>query len=339
MQDLLEKLRKKYPNVRSVGMGFKYVGGVRTDRVSIVIGVEKKRPARLLKADEFLPAEIDGIRTDVRELKFRARHLGLEKESRIAPLEYTQRKRPCPGGFSIGHEKITAGTLGGPIIRQGELGVLSNAHVLANVNDGSLGDYILQPGPYDGGQFEADRFAQLEATVAINAGGGGGGGCIGQIPWPPWQRLRKKARERLEQPDPNRVDCAFGKMVKLEDLERVVYRIGPIVGINPALELNQHVRKCGRTTELQAGLVDQLNVSSIVDYGGFYANFTNQTLIIGVAGAFSAPGDSGSWIVNDSNELCGLLFAGGEDESGRDVTLANNMDDVLAYLGPFSVAN
>jgi hypothetical protein len=332
VQDILEKLRKKHPNVTSVGLGYKYVGGIRTDRVALVIGVVKKRKPSKLKAAEFLPAEIDGIPTDVRQYTFRARILG-NMDGGVAPLEFTQRKRPCPAGFSVGHERITAGTFGAPIVRNGKLGILSNAHVLANSNDGSIGDHILQPGPYDGGGI-ADRIARLDATVTINSGSGSG--CtVGGIPWPPW---KKKKRERLEQPDPNRVDCAFAEALKEEWIEKLIYRIGPVDGLlNP--QLGWPIRKAGRTTEVTRGLVDQLQVSSVVDYGDFVANFTNQALFIAQNGQFSGPGDSGSAIVNDNNDLCALLFAGGTDEEGRDVTLGNVIEDVYDYLGPFEPAS
>jgi hypothetical protein len=332
MQEILERLRKKHPNVTSVGLGYKYVGGIRTDRIALVIAVTKKRPARELKATEFLPGEIDGIPTDVRQYTFRARILG-PLDRGIAPMEFTQRKRPCPAGFSVGHEDITAGTFGMPIIREGKLGILSNAHVLADSNNGALGDHIFQPGPHDGGTI-ADRIAALEATVTINSGSGDG--CtLGGIPWPPWKR---KKREHLEQPDPNHVDAAFGAALKDEWIEKVIYRVGPVRGmVNP--QLGWATRKVGRTTEITRGLVDQLQVSSIVDYGDFVANFTNQALFVGLSGQFSAPGDSGSIILNENDEACALLFAGGEDEAGRDVTLGNVIEDVWEYLGPFEPAN
>lgn len=66
------------------------------------------------------------------------------------------RMRPAPGGISVGHYRITAGTLGclatglsAP--RNSRLMILSNNHVLANSNNAAYGDCICQPGPYDGG--------------------------------------------------------------------------------------------------------------------------------------------------------------------------------------------
>src|SRR3546814_10205184 len=70
----------------------------------------------------------------------------------------------------MGHAAITAGTLGG-LVRDRETGavvILSNNHVLANSNQGTAGDAILQPGPADGGTDPGDRIATLARFVAID---------------------------------------------------------------------------------------------------------------------------------------------------------------------------
>src|SRR5207249_8866045 len=70
---------------------------------------------------------------------------------------------------------ITAGTFG-CLVRDirpqssGEYLILSNNHVLADVNAGSAGDLILQPGPFDGGVFPADAVATLERFEPITFG-------------------------------------------------------------------------------------------------------------------------------------------------------------------------
>src|SRR3546814_3161512 len=56
------------------------------------------------------------------------------------------RERLARSGISIGHAAITAGTLGG-LVRDRETGavaILSNNHVLANSNQGTVGDAILR---------------------------------------------------------------------------------------------------------------------------------------------------------------------------------------------------
>jgi hypothetical protein len=98
-------------------------------------------------------------------------------------LMLAKRTRPAKGGYSVGHYGITAGTIGtsvydilpggstsgSPAIGVGmppRYYILSNNHVLANVNDAKIGDPILQPGPYDGGTDPADRIATLIGASA-----------------------------------------------------------------------------------------------------------------------------------------------------------------------------
>src|SRR3989449_10313618 len=78
----------------------------------------------------------------------------------------TRRIRPAPGGVSIGHIQITAGTLGVLARPNGRPVILSNNHVLANQNAGRVGDPILQPGPADGGRLQA-TIARLLDFVPI----------------------------------------------------------------------------------------------------------------------------------------------------------------------------
>ena len=91
----------------------------------------------------------------------------------------TGRFRPAPGGVSIGHVNITAGTLGCWVKKNGKLMALSNNHVLANSNDANINDAILQPGPADGGSFPGDSFAKLSEFIPIQFAGGGSDCPIG----------------------------------------------------------------------------------------------------------------------------------------------------------------
>ena len=131
--DILSK-----PNVVGVGLGFKNNEvGVK----SIVVMVEKKKPLSALTYNQMIPLAYDGVRTDVIET------------GEIKALAYDDRYRPAPGGVSIGHYLITAGTLGSVVYSKvnGQMYLLSNNHVLANCNDAEEGDPIFQPGPIDGG--------------------------------------------------------------------------------------------------------------------------------------------------------------------------------------------
>lgn len=222
------------------------------------------------------------------------------------------RIRPAPGGVSVGHFTVTAGTLGclsrgrsAPRINR--LLLLTNNHVAANSNDARYGDCISQPGNFDGGRCPADQIAILERFVPINFSGGA-----------------------------NFVDCATGwcrpervrrELVFLSGGAQRFFRIGSVPTI-PVLGTT--VGKSGRTTQLTSGRITGVGVTVNVNYGGGrVALFRDQMAIRAASGDFSAGGDSGSviWTWDSSRRPVGLLFAG-----GGGTTFANRMDRVLAAL-------
>jgi hypothetical protein len=87
-----------------------------------------------------------------------------------------KRARPLKIGVSVGHFKITAGTLGcfvrglDPRDDKGVM-ILSNNHVLANENRAKDGDAVLQPGCVDGGEDPADKIATLSRFVRLKKTG------------------------------------------------------------------------------------------------------------------------------------------------------------------------
>jgi hypothetical protein len=86
-------------NVVGVGLGYKHVGGVPTDKLSVVVLVNKKVPLPDLLRQHMVPKALGAVRTDVIEV------------GEIRLLDRRTRMRPAPGGVSIGHYRITAGTL------------------------------------------------------------------------------------------------------------------------------------------------------------------------------------------------------------------------------------
>lgn len=153
-EDLLAK-----NNVVGVGVGYKESHGVNTGEVAVVVLVEEKKPLAALRDEDLIPRELDGLRTDVVEVGF----LRAQQSAR-------DRFRPIiPSGVSIGHFKVTAGTLGTLVKDRvsGELFLLSNNHVFANSNDALVGDAILQPAAMDGGNNPADHVASLERYLRL----------------------------------------------------------------------------------------------------------------------------------------------------------------------------
>src|SRR6266550_2073181 len=104
-----------------------------------------------------LPQALDGVPVTVRVT------------GRImAYSDPTQRQRPAPTGFSVGHPSITAGTIGARVRDAlGHVYILSNNHVLANSNNATIGDPEYQPGPFDGGT-AADQIATLTDFQTIS---------------------------------------------------------------------------------------------------------------------------------------------------------------------------
>ncbi len=147
------------PNVVGVGVGFKEEKGKTQGDLALVVLVEQKKPLAALEPHEVIPPEVDGMRTDVYEVgQLRAQQTPRE---RFRPL--------IPGGVSIGHYKVTAGTFGALVKDRttGEVLVLSNNHVLAYNNEAQIGDNILQPSAMDGGAAPSDVVAKLERFVRL----------------------------------------------------------------------------------------------------------------------------------------------------------------------------
>jgi hypothetical protein len=306
-------------HVVAAGVGYKFTGGNKTTSLSIVCSVTEKLPAAQLSSKDMVPATIDGIPTDVLQ---------------TGPIRVfqsnTERIRPAPGGVSIGHRDITAGTLGCLVKKGGQTFILSNNHVLANSNDAQIGDPILQPGPYDGGRLPGDHIANLEHFIPV-AFIGAPSECptansIANFLTAIAKLLRSDVRMQAfsEQVDENLVDAAIARPLSDEDVSHEILGIGVIQGTTQG-ELGMAVTKSGRTTGLTTGEILQVDVSANVQYGeNRIARFTDQLM----AGPMSQGGDSGSAVLDENNLLVGLLFAGSDNS-----TIINRIENVFSALG------
>jgi hypothetical protein len=223
---------------------------------------------------------------------------------------YQQRLRPLQPGSSIGHFKITAGTIGA-IARHGASGrfvILSNNHVLANENDATAGDAIIQPGSHDDGKRAKDVIAKL--TKWIN----------------------------LVPNKTNLLDAAIATVTKSIDVDPLNYRgLGKLAGVRtePLLP-GMPVAKVGRTTGLRRGRISATEIDKVVvEYDLGALSFDDQIEIESTDHrTFSAGGDSGSLILDGDNRGCALLFAGSETggHNGRGLTYATPIAIVLKRL-------
>jgi hypothetical protein len=321
-------------NVVAVGVGWKTVEGEATREPAIVCSVEAKRPREALRAADIVPAVLDGVATDV-----------VRTGPIFAHQSPTGRFRPAPGGVSIGHVGITAGTLGCVVRKDGRLFILSNNHVLANSNDAAVGDAIVQPGAADGGRHPADTIARLHEWVPIvfeSGGGGGGGGggspcAIGNAAASALNAaaalVGSRTRLRTERLDgvegtalqaTNLVDCAIAEPLSEGDLLPEILGLGAPTGIAEGT-LGAAIRKSGRTTGITSGTITQVDVTVRVSFAADRtATFVDQLM----AGGISQGGDSGSAILDESNAVVGLLFAGSVN-----TTIMNRIQNVFQALG------
>jgi hypothetical protein len=215
------------------------------------------------------------------------------------------------------------------LVRRGpQIYILSNNHVLANSNDAQPGDAILQPGPSDGGTL-ADQIATLQEFVPINYGTAPptcpvSNAVVGAHNWV--AKLiggQHRIEAYQENPEMNLVDAAIAAPLSPELVEKRILEIGAPQGVAEGT-LGLAVRKSGRTTGLTSGEITQVEATVQVSYGAAgTATFTDQLM----AGPMSSGGDSGSAILDGSDRVVGLLFAGSSS-----TTILNRIQNVLEAL-------
>lgn len=245
------------------------------------------------------------------------------------PDHRARQTRPIQLGTSGGNvndqtaEFCCSGTLGALVNKGGVLEILSNNHVLAIVNQGSIGDDINQPGLIDTSPtcqvIPADIVADLSQFVPISFTANN-------------TMDAATAAIRAGQVDPN------GSSLD----------IGPPSSTPVAASIGMNVKKSGRTTGLTRGTIRAINVTVNVAYpiecgseevqvARFVGQFRVRSRPCFSFGGrafgknFSRGGDSGSLIVEDVGTCpapVGLLFAGG----GCD-TFANPISGVLSAFG------
>lgn len=279
-----------FENIVGVGIGEKLVNGHMTGDPCVIVYVVSKAPRNEVASAAAVPPELHGVPTDV------------VSTGELHALPFRGRYRPVPGGVSVGHFRITAGTVGCLVRKGRQLFILSNNHVLANSNNARPGDPILQPGPADGGQNPRDIVARLSNFIRINFSGGA-----------------NLVDAAIAQTSPRIVtprNIAFGR-----------------IGTTPlACRVGLPVKKAGRTTQRTRGRITDCSATLRVNYGpAGVALFSKQIVIQSVTSSpFSAGGDSGSLIMADTaaNRPVGLLFAGSASH-----TIANPIATVLSALG------
>jgi len=331
-KQIKELLQKR--NVVSIKMGSKVTGGVDTGVEAIVVGVERKVALAKLRKADIVPTSINNIPTDVQVVK-RIKVLG--SRAAAAALNRTREYIPAPGGVSCGHPDVTAGTLGMWVKRKGVWGALSNNHVMGDVNRAKVGDLIYQPGPADGGTRENAK-ARLKVLPEIDLMDTSKclvANSLVRI-FNAVARLFGRETRLVTAVDAglNRVDCAWAEALDDRFVNPEILEVGLPEG-ECRFRVGEVVKKSGRSSGLTYGTVTSVDAAINVDMGdGRMAMFADQ-IEIGTPG-FSAPGDSGSVILNLDNRVGGLLFAGSDDATyANDYCYNKNvlgLDDLKVWI-------
>jgi hypothetical protein len=221
------------------------------------------------------------------------------------------------------------GTLGSLVTRAGTQYILSNNHVLAREDLGTItngstpGDNIIQPGLIDSscGQSAFSVVANLSQFYNLQTGTG------------------TKIDAAIAQLVQNSAMDSQGRILYLgatTDSNHVPLPGAPSAGSGLAESgslVGRGVAKSGRSTGLTCAPISAVGTTLLVTYpsgcnssGTFSETFNDQIVVDG--GAFSAPGDSGSLIVTqDTADPVALLFAGSDTN-----TSGNPIQPVLNYF-------
>lgn len=303
-------------NVVGMAVGVKWSDGEPTGEPALIVLVTQKLEKDQVSKADLVPKKLADMQTDVLAVGYP--FAGDCEPLDVGSQTLARRIRPAEGGYSVGHFKITAGTIAtcvydllpGAGVNPPAPGVgvppryyiLSNNHVLANSNAASPGDPILQPGPFDGGVDPADRIARLSRFVPIT--------FFPAVPLASHNNL---------------VDAAIAEG-QFHDLDREIYWSGYVRGWRRKanVTVGTVVQKTGRTTNYTTGRITAVNATIDVGFGGGrVARFRDQIVTTNI----SAGGDSGSLVTTTDDVAVGLLFAG----SGV-ATILNQIENVRSLL-------
>lgn len=312
-------------HVVGVGYGPREKRGKRLEQEAIVVMVDKKVPKNRLDKKDIVPTAVEEYGTDVIEVGDLQLH-----DVRI------EKMRPAKPGVSIGHYKVSAGTLGAIVKDKNTEAplILSNNHVLANITNGHdgrarIGDPVLQPGAHDSGNLPNDLIGRLERFIPVESNSGTEPTCPVAISL---ERLVNSFLHLLrtdydfklyKKGIKNRVDCAVARPVDDKDIDASIIDVGTVKGTKSP-EPGLKVKKSGRTSGITEGKIRVIDATVEIKMSQTEtAIFTDQF----VTEPISKPGDSGSLVLDNDNRAVGLLFAG-----SAEATVCNWINNVLEAL-------
>lgn len=259
-----------------------------------------------------IPTELEGVR--VKRVVTGTIMLG--------QADPTSRRRPVPMGFSVGHPDISAGTYGARVLdSSGKAYILSNNHVLADLNQASIGDPILQPGPADGGTDPTDRVAELADFEAID-----------------FQNANIIDAAIAEVLDYDSVRATTPPSYAYGSPDTAIYELdGDGDGDVDSGVLGLDVQKYGRTSLLTTAEVEEIAASFEVCVTAQCQQTIDMEDQIGFgSGGFMEDGDSGALVVSDdasANPVALLAVNGANRDWG------NRIDAILDHFSVKVISN
>ncbi|ATE67476.1 endonuclease [Rhizorhabdus dicambivorans] len=298
------------PNINAVGIGYKMVGGKRTDQLAVQFSVDSKVAVPESLDSEPIPETVsfEGVEfpTDVVQRSFKT-----DYQLVAAPQKDRRKQRldPIVPGVSIGHRSATAGTLGAIVMdRQSGLPVmLSNWHVL-HTPEGEIGDPVVQPGRYDDNRTDENVVGTLVRSHLGLAG-----------------------------------DCAIASL-DARHFDGTILDLGRAVNRIAKAELDDKVVKSGRTTGVTRGVVTRVSMVTQLNYGdGIVEKIGGFEISLDPnfrppSDEISKGGDSGSaWMAigadgKPSDIMIGLHFGGDAEDSDGEYALACQAHSVFEKL-------
>lgn len=302
----------KDPNITSVGIGHKLVGGAKKPQLAIQFTVAQKAAPEALEAigAKSIPAaiEIAGVQvpTDVIERSYKPSYTEVHlqaKDPRKARADVIE------AGMSVGNIFTSAGTIGALVRDRATRAVLllSNWHVLQGPR-GFIGVDVVQPGRHDDNRVELNKIGKLLRSHLGPAG-----------------------------------DCALATVAG-RSLSSKVLELGVEVSSIGDPEIDDQVIKSGRTTAVTRGKVVRIEVNTKMDYGsGVSAVIGGFEIGVDPAavprdGEISRGGDSGSaWLAlgkkgQPTGVMLGLHFAGDAVGVAAEFALACYAKSVMTAL-------
>jgi hypothetical protein len=272
--------------------------GVHEDVPLINVYVRKKFPAAQIPSSQRLPREENARRVRVVEAGYLRMFYGFVPTGPVRPLQ---------AGCSVGHAGApNAGTLGAILIDPEDRRpyILSNNHVLSDVNAFGVGAPVYQPGSLDSEGVLGDPVGTLHRVVSLSM----------QLP--------------------NEIDCATARILDGILSTHDVPHIGrPSDVVAPSVGMK--VAKSGRNG-YRTGEIRSIAGSAKIAYGPQRLLILSEQMFIegDDNNPFSDPGDSGALVVErGSGKAVGLVVGG-----SAAVTVANDFARVLAAVSPLRLA-